>query len=548
MAEAASATALARALVASLVAGGVREVVLAPGSRSAPLALVLWAADRDGALRLHVRVDERGAGFLALGLAKGSGAPVAVVTTSGTAVANLHPAVLEAWHSQVPLVVVSADRPAALRWTGANQTTHQQGLFADHVRGSTTLTGADVGGVPYEVGRLFAAATGVRSRLPGPVHLDVELSDPLVGDAEEIGRPLPPVVLTDVRPEAPGESLSLAPGPRSVVVAGDLPVHEGRRWAQLAAAAAVPLLAEPSSNARAGRAALSTYRLLLGTPLAAEVERVVLVGHPTLSRPVLQLLARTDVELVVSTPYADWPDPGRAATTVAGPVELPPADPEVEAWLERWRQAEDRMRAAVDDVLAGWGGLTGPDVARTVLGGLSAADVLFVGSSNPVRDLDLAPVPSSAPAVHANRGLAGIDGLVSTAAGVAWGTGSPVTALLGDLSLVHDASALVVGPLERRPDLRLVVANDDGGSIFATLEQGASPYAGAFERVFATPLGADLSALAAAAGLAYTRATSLDRLREVLSAPPRGMELVEVPVDRLRRRELDLALAALARS
>ena len=160
------AAALARTLVGALLAGGVHEVVLAPGSRSAPLALVLWVADRDGDLRLHVRVDERGAGFLALGLAKASGRPVAVVTTSGTAVANLHPAVLEAWHSHVPLVVVSADRPAALRWTGANQTTHQEGLFATHVRAAATVS--DAGAAPYEVGRLLAAATGVRSRLPGP--------------------------------------------------------------------------------------------------------------------------------------------------------------------------------------------------------------------------------------------------------------------------------------------------------------------------------------------------------------------------------------------
>ena len=535
---------LARTLVAALLAGGVREVVLAPGSRSAPLALVLWAADRDGRLRLHVRVDERGAGFLALGLAKASGRPVAVVTTSGTAVANLHPAVLEAWHSHVPLVVVSADRPAALRWTGANQTTHQQGLFSTHVRATATVSAAD--GVPYEVGRLLAAATGVRSRLPGPVHLDVELADPLVPVPEASGPPLPEVALTDLAPSSPPVPLRLDAGPRTVVVAGDAPPAVGRAWAARAAAASVPLLAEASSNARTGSAALSTYRLLLAD-LAAEVERVVVVGHPTLSRPVSRLLARTDVELVVTTPYADWPDPGRSATRVVDDVELPVAGEAERAWFARWRGAEEQTRGRLDQLLAGTGELTGPEVAAVVLAALRPADVLVVGSSNPVRDLDLAPVGAAAPAVFANRGLAGIDGLVSTAVGVAWGSGAPVTALLGDLTLLHDATGLVVGPLEPRPDVRFVVVNDDGGSIFATLEQGAPGHAASFERVFGTPQGVRLQGLAEAAGLAYRRVATAADLGAALGSPPSGLELVEVVLDRTRRRALDEAVRGLVR-
>ena len=535
---------LARTLVAALLAGGVREVVLAPGSRSAPLALVLWAVDRDGRLRLHVRVDERGAGFLALGLVKASGRPVAVVTTSGTAVANLHPAVLEAWHSHVPLVVVSADRPAALRWTGANQTTHQQDLFSTHVRATATLSAAD--GAAYEVGRLLAAATGVRSRLPGPVHLDVELADPLVPAPDARDAALPEVVLTDVRSPTPPVPLRLGAGPRTVVVVGDAPPAVGRAWATRAAAASVPLLAEASSNARTGPAALSTYRLLLAG-LAAEVERVVVVGHPTLSRPVGQLLARTDVELVVTTPYADWPDPGRSATTVVDDVELPVPGEAEHVWFARWRDAEEQTRARLDRLLAGSDALTGPGVAAVVLAALRSSDVLVVGSSNPVRDLDLAPVGPAAPAVFANRGLAGIDGLVSTAVGVAWGSGAPVTALLGDLTLLHDATGLVVGPLEPRPDVRLVVVNDDGGSIFRTLEQGAPGHAASFERVFGTPQGVRVQGLAEAAGLPYRRVTTVGDLRAALATPPSGLELVEVVLDRTRRRALDEAVRGLVR-
>ena len=535
---------LARTLVAALLSGGVREVVLAPGSRSAPLALVLWAADREGRLRLHVRVDERGAGFLALGLAKASGRPVVVVTTSGTAVANLHPAVLEAWHSHVPLVVVSADRPAALRWTGANQTTHQQDLFSTHVRATATVSAAD--GVAYEVGRLLTAASGFRSRLPGPVHLDVELADPLVPAPEALHQSLPAVVLTDVPPAAVPAPLRLGTGRRTVVVAGDAPPAVGRAWAARAAAASVPLLAEASSNARTGPAALSTYRLLL-TGLGAEVERVVVVGRPTLSRPVSQLLARTDVELVVTTPYADWPDPGRSATTVVDDVELPVPGKAEQAWFARWRAAEEQTRARLDQLLAGADELTGPEVAGLVLGALGPDDVLVVGSSNPVRDLDLAPVGAPPPAVFANRGLAGIDGLVSTAVGVAWGSGARVTALLGDLTLLHDTTGLVVGPLEPRPDVRFVVVNDDGGSIFATLEQGAPGHAASFERVFGTPQGVRLQGLADAGGLAYRRVATAHDLRAALASPPTGLELVEVVLDRTRRRALDEAVRGLVR-
>lgn len=540
----ADAAALARTLVAALLAGGVREVVLAPGSRSAPLALVLWAADRDGVLRLHVRVDERGAGFFALGLAKASDRPVAVVTTSGTAVANLHPAVLEAWHSHVPLVVVSADRPSALRWTGANQTTHQQGLFTTHVRASATVAAAD--DVAYEVGRLLVAATGRSTRLPGPVHIDVELADPLVPDPAALDQPLPAVVLTDVARTSPPVPLELHPGPRTVVVAGDAPPALGRTWAARAAAASVPMLAEASSNARSGPAAFSTYRLLL-VSLADEVERVVVVGHPTLSRPVNQLLSRPDVELVVTSEHADWPDPGRSAATVVEDATLPAPGAVEHAWFERWRVAEQRTRARLDQWLAAWPSLTGPQVAQTVLAALGPADVLLVGSSNPVRDLDLAPVGGRPPAVFANRGLAGIDGLVSTAVGVAWGSGAPVTALLGDLTLLHDATGLVVGPLEPRPDVRLVVVNDDGGSIFTTLEQGAAGHAEAFERVFGTPQGVRIEGLADAAGLVYRRVTTSADLQAALDRPPVGIELVEVRVDRYRRRALDEAVRELGR-
>ena len=571
---------LARAVVNALLNAGVGEVVLAPGSRSAPLALALHGADTAGRLRLHVRVDERGAGFLALGLARAAQRPVAVVTTSGTAVANLHPAVLEAWHSHLPLLVLSADRPEPLRWAGANQTTHQDALFSGHLRAWTTLgdQGASESDVAFEVGRLLSAATGVRSRLSGPVHLNLRLSEPLVSDGP--GRldprptsptptsptptgptptsptptgptptsptPISPTPISRVTGSRGAEPTLLTPGRRTVLVAGDLPPALGRAVAAQAGKAGVPLLAEPSSNARSGSTALATYRLLLGSALARQVERVVVCGRPTLSRPVNRLLSRRDVEVVVVSEHADWVDPGRAAATVVDDVAWPAADAQQQDWLARWQHADrivgDRLRVLLD----GLGYLSGPALARTLLTRLGPADILFAGSSNPVRDLDLAPVSDRAPTVYANRGLSGIDGAVSSAIGVTLAARRPAHALLGDVTVLHDANALLIGPEEPRPDLRLVVANDDGGSIFAGLEQGSPVHAPAFERMFATPHRLDLAALAVATHVAYRRAVTSEQVAASLAEPPRGVELVEVVIDRAHRRELNTALLALA--
>ena len=545
----AEATRCARVLVEALLTAGVRDVVLAPGSRSAPLAYELYEADRIGLLTLHVRIDERSAGFLALGLARGSGLVVPVVTTSGTAVANLHPAVLEAWHAHLPLVVVTADRPRALAHTGANQTTDQEHLFGRHVRAFAAVADAatgdgdgDVAGWRFEALRVLTAAAGTRSRLPGPVQLNVAFTEPLI-PTEVAAIPAGPEV--QVAASRPAEPTPLPAGPQTVVVAGDLPPAAGPAGAAQAAEAGLPLLAEPSSNARHGATALSTNRLLLASGLAEEVERVVLFGRATLSRTVTRLLGRRDVELVVVSPYADWHDPGRIAATVADAVTFPAGSGDQE-WLTAWQQAEASAREQLDELLAAQPSLTGPALAAALWAALGRADAVVVGSSNPVRDLDLAPPSSDPPEVYANRGLAGIDGLVSTAAGVALTRDRPTHALLGDLTLLHDAGGLVIGPDEPRPDLRLVVANDDGGSIFATLEQGQPAHLRAFERVFATPHGADLRALAAVSGTRYHRVTDLAELGAVLAEPPVGLELVEAVVDRAHRRTLNERINTIA--
>ncbi len=524
----------AAAIVAQLCAQRVRDVVLSPGSRSAPLALALASAESQGMLRVHVRTDERSGGFLALGLAKASGVPSVVVTTSGTAVGNLLPAVMEAHHAGVPVIVLSADRPAAQVGFGSNQTTDQSRLFEPFVRWSARVSSsAPASSWTAQAARAWLLAAGLGSRHPGPVHLNVELAEPLAG-----AQPAFPAVREVLQaPPGPADPVVLASGPRTLLVCGDASPSLGAQVAGSAKDSGLPLVAEPSSNARA--AALRTGRLLLGGPLADEVERVVVFGHPTLSRPVNRLLARDDVELVVVSATADWVDPGWRATQIASAVELPTAEA---GWTQRWQAADDRVAAALEELVARQEMLTGPAVAAAVARSVGNG-VLVLGNSQPIRDADLAPLKF--PQVYANRGLAGIDGTVSTAAGIALALGRPVTLLCGDLTFLHDGNGLAAGLGEERPDLRIVVADDNGGSIFSTLEYGDVAFAGAFERVFATPTGVDAALLAVAHGIPSERVGSADELAGALARPIAGVEVIVAGIDRAGRRTLDQAVNAL---
>ncbi|TQL70623.1 2-succinyl-5-enolpyruvyl-6-hydroxy-3-cyclohexene-1-carboxylate synthase [Nocardioides albertanoniae] len=532
-----TATDLARAVVTALVEARVTDVVIAPGSRNAPLSFAVLDASRAGLLRLHTRIDERSAGFFALGLTK-VGARAAVMCTSGTAVANLHPAVLEAAHAGVPLAVVTADRPSRLRETGANQVTDQVGVFGRLVETVDLHVAPEAG----DVETLDLAR--------GPVHWNVQLDDPLTPpDRWEPGRiearPEP------VRPELMiFESIETGAGtPRTVVVAGD---DAGPPSRILAQEGGWPLLAEPSSGARTGDNALRTYRLLLESPLAERVERVVVYGHPTLSRPVTNLLARADVEIIAAPVEGAWPArPFRVDRTIRTRLHVE-GEPDP-AWLEEWRSADRDLGRGVDRLLHEQPEMTAYDVAAVVARALPDRGLLMLGPSNPVRDLDVMMRSNNVGGrrkVIANRGLAGIDGIVSTAIGAAvgrsWSTRS--LALMGDVTFLHDSGGLLLGPEEVRPDLTIVVGNDDGGSIFASLEQGADEYADSFERLFGTPHGTSLEALCAAHRIPHLAVTSVPELEATLASPNGGIEVVEAVVSRRGRRDLDLAIRALARS
>lgn len=511
-----TATRQARAIVDELVRGGVTDAVLCPGSRNAPLAFALEAADAAGRLRLHVRIDERGAGFLAVGLARVSGRPVPVCTTSGTAAANLHPAVLEAAHADVPLVAVTADRPAELVGTGASQTVDQAGIFAGAVRLAVTAA-ADDRRLRGQVCRALAAATGATGGPPGPVHLNAPFAEPLVpGDDEwPPGRPdgapwtaVPPGTRT-----AP--PLPLDPGAPTLVIAGAGDACVGH--------AGLPVVAEPGSAAWPD--ALRAGPWLLDEP-ALRPAQVVVAGRPTLHRSVQRLLADRAVAVYALAGRGPWPD---VPATVRAVGALPPMRPDP-GWLARWTDADRTASAALDEFLDEHAAPAGLRLARALVAALPDGSVLTVGSSNPVRDVALAARPRSGVAIVTNRGVAGIDGTVSTAAGAALAHRGPGFALLGDLTFLHDVTALVTGPDEPRPDLTIVVLNDRGGGIFTLLEQGAPEHSRGFERVFGTPHGVDLAALCGAVGVPHVAVPPADVAAALGPAP--GIRVVEVPAER----------------
>lgn len=541
----------ARELVATLAQLGVEDFVLCPGSRSGPLAHALAEAGSGnpplGAPRvnLHVRIDERSAAFLALGLARGRAAastpaPVAIVTTSGTAVGNLMPAVMEAHHAGVPLLLLTADRPHELRGVGANQTTDQEGIFGTFVRWAMTSAAPEVGDEPGRAAvlatRAVAAALGNpdhddMTASPGPVHLDVEFRDPLGPDNGVWDDP-PHVDPTPSRGTGIPTFDQPAPLPeveRGVVIAGD---GAGDVARQVAEAHGWPLLAEPTSGARSGDACIGPYLDVLATQagqdLADRIHQVVVIGRPTLSRPVQALIARAPA-LMIAGHGARWREAPRHADRVLRAVPsswTSRADGRMEVedlpWLREWKQAAD---AVVTDERP-WGRRA---VGRVFLAALAPDDVAVIGSSGSIRALDrIGPAwtPGEAPTLIANRGLAGIDGTVATAVGMALATGRPVHALMGDVTFLHDIGGLLIGPREVRPRLRIVVVNDGGGTIFGGLEHSAAPPENV-ERVFTTPHGADLASLCAGYGVGHKAVSSADALAKALATPPVGMEVVE---------------------
>lgn len=570
--DASPATLHARVVVDELIRNGMREAVLCPGSRSTPLAFALAAAESAGRITLHVRVDERSAGFLALGLTAATGTPVAVVCTSGSAVANLHPAAVEARFNHRQVVFLTANRPPEMEGVGAQQTIVQRGIFAHDVVDELVLPAAGPEVIAEEDAhgwnahwRAALCRTMARAAASaGPVHIDVPFREPLVPPVDDTplpaswqGRPAQRP-WTDVRDTATID-LSL----RTLVIAGQ------GSW-EIPALAGVPTLCEPGGRSSGVLLNPLCLPALLAHPDLAP-QQLVVVGKPTLHRAVTRLLAQPTLpQVVVTAPTAptEWADVAGqaqvACTTLTATGESP------EDWLAACAEADGAARAHVVDVVAGLragqyeagadanaganagadvdcdGLPTGIEVAYAV-GEAALTDptlLLFVGSSNPVRDLAVTH-PDLAPRCWVNRGASGIDGNISTAMGIALHHQGPVVAFLGDLAALHDSGGLLVPSLETAPrNLTILVANDSGGGIFATLEQGSPDYAEQFERLFGVPHTADFAALAAGWGVAYQQCT-LAGLPTVLSdhTAQEGMRLVEVRTQRRHRHALAATLA-----
>lgn len=607
------ATLLARAVVASLVEAGVKRVVISPGSRNAPLTYALADAAQAGYLQLRVVVDERSAAFVALGasrsdwLHEGLARPAVAVMTSGSAVANAHPAVVEADAAGVPLIILSADRPHALVNTGASQTTVQTGIFGAATRyqadlGDTNASGA----VANQVRRAVAAASGRLSLDPGPVHLNVRLAPPLAPTAPWQVPHLEPKThwlrarkpleeqLNGVTVSQVGCRLGLDPARRGVIVVGDNDDAELAHYAAaLAHAWGWPLLAEPTSLVRTDANAVAAYSALLaggdgsvggdGAQLSQEIEQLLVVGHPTLTRPIGALLAREDIYQVVLTNRARWSDvsgqaayvttleqalsslniPGGGAGAEVGADADAGGDASASAdagagagvggstgknaaptlWLQRWLQAGQQQLNATSVTKAAQMALTTWQATSQYEShsqstaihsdGLESSVTLMAASSMTIRYLDarlpagkqLKKIPGP---VVANRGLAGIDGTISTAVGLAWASGQPVRVIIGDLAAAHDLTGLVKAVTETEVDLQVIVLDDHGGKIFSGLEYGASELSNYFPRFFTTAQQVDFAQAAAAFGAHVSVIDDVDGLQSLLSKTIEGRSLVHV--------------------
>ncbi len=546
----------AAALLDELAAAGVAHVVVSPGSRSQALALAAAALERASRIRVHVRVDERVAGFTALGIGRETGIPAAVICTSGTAVANLLPAVLEAHHAGVPLLLLTADRPPELRGIGANQTTRQPGIFGAFTRFATDAPVP--AGEPGEdaearalARRAFAAAVATPA---GPAHLNLPYREPLAGSLPTWFADGETRAAVRDGEAAPAEPHVLARGPRTVVVAG---ADAGPDAEELAYAGGWPLIAEIVSGARFGRQVVHGYRALLReTDLGGRIERAVVFGHPSLSREVTALLSRTDVDVVAVRGAGEDLDLNHGTTHV-GAVAVAPGDAD-RAWLGQWMRASAREAVELDAPAPDLDGLTSTDPrirSRAVEAELAAVrrpldraqlvaavwaatwphDRLLFGSSRLVRVADQV-LPGKRVSVHANRGLAGIDGTIATGLGIA--LASQVDArpgvtrvLLGDLAFLHDVGALLVPEGETAPRIQLIVGNDGGGTIFDGLEVAAVAGPDDMARVQYTPQAVDLAAVARAYGWEHTRVTTRSALDQALIAPG-ARRIIEVPLER----------------
>lgn len=547
-------SAVAQQIARELASSGVTEVVIAPGSRSAPLIYALAPLAEVGVIRTHVRIDERDAGFLALGLARGlrsrqddagSGA-VALVTTSGSAVANLHPAVLEASYGHLPLVAITADRPARLRATGANQTIDDQSQVLSDVRARVDVPAGSADAGPL-LAEAVAHSLGETSGESGPVQFNVQFDVPLVPTVTELSEwkaaaqtlgtsgsrgtsnPAHSDPLSSNAPES-ARSVSVRILPGTVVVAGDAGGHSARALESLVETYALPVLAEPSSpltsTLRDSRAAVPAHARVLSEreDLRTAIRTVIVHGKPTLTRPVAALLANPDVvvqrlpddvdavSLSVSFSRLDSLSTPESLAASKSPETPEDAGASIDtAWRDEWRSAGETIVAASRREREAE---STPLTARAITEHLAGLAInLFAASSNTIRYLS--ETTDVRARIHASRGLAGIDGLISTAMGLSLALDEQVVLVIGDVAMLHDVGGLLVPSAEEAGNVLIVVFNDDGGAIFSGLEHSQDHVAPYLERYFTVPHGRDFRDLATAYGWEYSRVGPHDESQQI---------------------------------
>ena len=516
---------------------GVQHAVVAPGSRSTPLAVAL--ANRSE-IQLHLFHDERSASFAALGVALASGAPALLLCTSGTAAAHFHAAVIEADLSCVPMIVCTADRPPELRDVGAPQTIDQNRLFGNAVRWFHDP------GVPSEdathtwrslASRTFAASLGER---PGPVHVNLPFREPLLGQVGELPAARPSGWSRTIFPVATAldgldEISSSLSGRTGVIIAGN---GSGRVVLSLATALGWPVFADATSGVReCDPLVVTAFDPILRHQEFADShypEVVVRIGSPPASKVLAQWIARSGADIfhIGSTEKVIDPDHnvsvslvgdiGLIMSTIAQNIKSCRS-----AWLSDWSAAETAAQVAISE----WtdANMSEPTVARAVTGGVRVGSHLVVSSSMPIRDVEWFGTVTPGVTVHSNRGANGIDGVVSTAVGVALASKAPVVLLIGDVAAIHDSNGFW-GLNRRGVNLTVVVTNNDGGSIFSFLPQATHVEQSTFELLYGTPHGVSFEHLAAMHGLAFDRAITASALRQILQSE--GTRIVEVPLDR----------------
>ena len=496
-------TSLARVIVRQTIEAGITDVVVSPGSRNAPLSLAFFAASKRGLIKLHVRIDERTAAFFALGIIKATGRPVPIVCTSGTAVANYHPAVLEASHTNAPLLVLTADRPAILRKTGANQTTEQARIYGKAVRYFADIDGP-----------VFPMELPFDSLRNGPVHLNVQFEEPMLPDESE--KWLDEIKVSAKAFESRNKPTTLkSDANRGVLVIGHdrggLSLDSVREFAKKLG---WPTIVEDPLSFPDSVAHASVFLTSAQIRAALIPQTVIVIGRTTLSRSINMFLKLAPTQIVIDPRMVTVDSDRHADKRFMQIPELntKTASPE---WSEQWKKYADRAAKSIDAL----NGFSEAVIAREIASNLPEGSTLFVSSSRPIRDLEGFGAPRSGVRTYANRGLAGIDGNISTALGIA-SASKHTFAVLGDLSFLHDLTGLI-----HREDIDccFIVINNDGGGIFSTLPQRGVD---GFESVFGTPHGLDPAAIASAMGISASTISSTDELKKVLKSPVKGISVV----------------------